>query len=299
MIILVTGASGFIGSRLLTLSKECLAQGDEFVLLTSREVPGFRCVVHNGFTYSAADFFKSGIRRIDSVIHIGHYLAEHHPGQDVCRGNLSAVNHTVHLVENLPNIPSAFVYCSSMAVYGLNRQEALDEKSMLMPENPYAVSKIMCEMLLDEWAEKNGVKLHILRLAHIYGPNDRRKYSIPVWLQAAGNGQPIRLSVNPDMKRNCLYIDDCCRFLLRAAYMEQDVKVINATSSHNATMYEIASLCKKISANPHDVEIQPTENSDVGLAFADSGLCKNCLGLENVCLEEGLRREYEYYTGTS
>ena len=299
MNILLTGATGFIGGRMLALSSACMSEEDNLILLTSREIAGFCCVVHKEYTFTAQDFLKKGITRIDKVIHIGHYVAEQANSQsmDMGIGNLSSINNTVHLIHNLPNIPDTFVYCSSMAVYGQQQSEPVDESSVLTPKNPYAASKIMGEMILDEWSEKYQVNLHILRLSHIYGPNDKRKYTIPIWLQAAERKEAIRVYTNPEMKRNCLYIDDCCRFLFRAAYLQEAVRTINVVSSYNATMYEIASLCKKISENPYDIEISTTDKAENGLAFKNSDLRELYLGKEKIQLEEGLRREYHYYVG--
>lgn len=295
MNILITGATGFIGSRLLEMSGSLFGKDDQLILLTSEEIEGCTCIIHHDFSYSVADFYEKGINKIDKVIHIGHFLSELHPEISASEGNLSSINNTVYLMNNLPNVPDAIIYCSSMAVYGVHREDAVDEFSTLMPDDSYAVSKIMIEMYLKDWASRNRTRLHTLRLPHIYGPNDKRNYTIPIWLKAVLKDQQIKVFTNSNQKRNCLYIDDCCRFLAKACYLENDVNVINLASEHNSTMGELAEICRKVSGNRLEVVYESENLLNKGLQFKNCDLRKKLLGDEGVSLEEGLHREFEYY----
>lgn len=297
MNVLITGATGFIGHRFAEMSSEILEQGDEIILLTSRKIEGYKCILHKDYTFTMEDFISAGITKVDKIVHLGHFLAETHKDDMEVLGNILSIQNTIHLVKHLPNVPDTFVYCSSMAVYGTHREELIEETSGTSPENAYALSKIMTEMFLEEWAEKNGVNLHILRLSHVYGPGDRRRYTIPIWLQAGGNNQPIKLSAYPDMNRNCLYIDDCCRFLAKALYLEADIILINLVSEYNATMQEIAEICKLVSNNPFPIQFLDDGTNiklQKGLSFNNS-LCRQYLGEEKYTLRSGLEREYAYY----
>lgn len=297
MNILVTGSTGFIGSRFINMAKQNLKTEDKLILLTSREIEGYTCILHNNYTFCADDFINAGINHIDRVIHIGHFLSENHKNSLPAKGNLSAIKNTEYLIEHLPNIPQVFVYCSTMDVYGIHRHEQVDENSTLQADNPYTASKIMIEMLLQEWADKQGVLLHILRLAHIYGPCDLRNYTIPIWLQAAAQMQPIKLYANPNMLRNCLYRDDCCSFMYRALYLDEDIRIINLISRHTSTMLEIAQVCKEISGNLNEILLNMDKcdvKNEVGLGFKNNDLCRQYLGEEQYDLCRGLEREYQY-----
>lgn len=80
---------------------------------------------------------------------------------------------TVRLCSTLERIgvPESFVFVSTIAVYGLVEGENIDESAPLKGESPYAKSKIMAEEFLQEWCKKNKVKLSILRLPLLCGPN--------------------------------------------------------------------------------------------------------------------------------
>ncbi len=67
-----------------------------------------------------------------------------------------------------------FVHWSTCGVYGEPKYERwdipADETAPLRPDNNYNISKVGQEMLLEEWREKRGVPVTILRPAPIYGP---------------------------------------------------------------------------------------------------------------------------------
>ncbi len=295
MNILITGATGFVGSRMIQMKSQLFGKSDRLILLTSREIEGFDCILHKNYKFQKDDFLRKGICHIDCVICMGHFLQELHPEMNPAEGNISSIDNVIHMMGNIPNTPKTLVYCSSMAVYGEHRKDLVDENSHLQIQNVYAASKYIIESYLREKCEESKINLHILRLSHVYGPGDKRIYTIPIWLQASRNDQDIKLYVNPGQKRNCLYVDDCCRFISRAAYLDDEAEVINVASEHNATMGEIAQLCKKVSQNQKDILIEGNNPENIGLGFLNCDKRKRYLGDERYSLEDGLTMEYNYF----
>ncbi len=80
---------------------------------------------------------------------------------------------TVNLCKALENsyIPKAFIFISTVAVYGLESGENITEEYPLNGDTPYAISKIKAEQFLEEWSKKHNVTLSILRPSLIAGPN--------------------------------------------------------------------------------------------------------------------------------
>lgn len=74
-------------------------------------------------------------------------------------------------LDDLETKPKAFVFISSVAVYGLNSGCFIKEDYPLNGTTAYAQSKIMAEEYLKDWAAKNNVILSILRLPLIAGVN--------------------------------------------------------------------------------------------------------------------------------
>lgn len=80
---------------------------------------------------------------------------------------------TVNLCEALEesSIPKSFIFISTVAVYGREYGELIDEGHPLEGDTPYALSKIKAEEFLTEWCKKHNVTLSIIRPSLIAGPN--------------------------------------------------------------------------------------------------------------------------------
>lgn len=69
------------------------------------------------------------------------------------------------------NLPQAFVFISSVAVYGLSMGELVNENTPLNAKDPYGLSKIQAENIIIDWCKKNNVVCTILRLPLLVGKN--------------------------------------------------------------------------------------------------------------------------------
>ena len=68
-------------------------------------------------------------------------------------------------------IPKSFIFISTVAVYGCEIGDLIDETHPLNGDSPYADSKKQAEVFLQEWCEKNNVVLTILRPSLLAGKN--------------------------------------------------------------------------------------------------------------------------------
>ena len=80
---------------------------------------------------------------------------------------------TVNLCRGLEKIgvPKSFIFISTVAVYGCESGENIEESHSLNGTTPYAKSKMMAEKFLQEWCKNNNVILSIIRPSLIAGPN--------------------------------------------------------------------------------------------------------------------------------
>jgi len=77
---------------------------------------------------------------------------------------------TENLLKGLDkNLPSTFVFISSVAVYGKEVGLGIDEGHPLLADSPYGISKLRAEALVRNWGVSNGVPTVILRLPLIVG----------------------------------------------------------------------------------------------------------------------------------
>lgn len=162
MKLLFTGASGFLGSNLKPLLR------NDFDVKTL------------GLTDE--DDYKVNIATTIPEINIPYDVVLHAAGKahmvpktEEEKKLFFDINYkgTVNLCKALKMcvLPKAFIFISTVAVYGLETGENITEDYPLNGDTPYALSKIKAEQFLTDWCKENNVTLGIVRPSLIAGPN--------------------------------------------------------------------------------------------------------------------------------
>lgn len=157
--ILLTGHSGFLGKH---IKKYLIKKGYNIVKLGRSEDSDIICDL------SSKSF---DVENIDYIIHAAgkaHII----PKNDDQKNEFFSVNSlgTKNLINGLSkcNIKT-IIYISTVAVYGKNIGELIDENEPLNGYSPYALSKIEAEQILQKYGENHNVRIVILRLPLITG----------------------------------------------------------------------------------------------------------------------------------
>jgi nucleoside-diphosphate-sugar epimerase len=142
--------------------------------------------------------------------------------------------------------PKALIYFSSVSVYGCNEGELINENYHLNGTTPYAISKILAEDFLIEWAYKNKVCLCILRLPEILAGNDSPGY-LGEMIRTIRSGKYIRIG-NSNFKKSALWIEDIVTLIPKIPAIEG---IYNLTDGYHPSLRELeaviaSSLHKKL-----------------------------------------------------
>ena len=166
--VLVTGASGFIGTRLVA---HLHARG-EHVLATDRTSPRRRL---EGVDYQewdvrepAPETFRSGLSRIYNLAAIhrtpGHATHDYYDTNVLGATNVTALAQASGVRE--------LVFTSSISVYGSSEQ-LMNEGSDLKPTSAYGRSKSLAEAIHRNWLEAGSHRrLVIVRPGVVFGPGE-------------------------------------------------------------------------------------------------------------------------------
>ena len=162
MTLLFTGASGFLGSNIIQLLNGAyniisvgLSPQDTYLVDIATDIPTF------------IDAFDVVFHAAGKAHSVPKTEAEKRLFFDV---NLQGTKNLCTALER-SGIPKAFIFISTVAVYGCDCGENITEDHPLNGMTPYALSKIQAEQYLQEWCNKHHVTLGIIRPSLIAGPN--------------------------------------------------------------------------------------------------------------------------------
>lgn len=162
MKLLFTGASGFLGNNISSLLKE--KYDITTIGLTSQDDYKVNLAIDAPVLNGSYDLVLHAAGKAHSV---PRTTEESNVFFDV---NLQGTKNLCVALEK-SGIPKAFIFISTVAVYGCDAGEEITEEHPLLGDTPYALSKIQAEEYLQDWCKKHHVMLGIVRPSLIAGPN--------------------------------------------------------------------------------------------------------------------------------
>jgi nucleoside-diphosphate-sugar epimerase len=172
MVLLVTGATGRIGSRLVP---RLLERGDIVRVLVRKEEQAASFQAHGAQAVLGdlrqADTLLQAASGVEAIVHLAAFFRGATPEE------ARAINYdgTLALARAARQAGvSKFVYISTNLVYGPGRGRPAreDDKPQPAPDHFYPVSKLAAEQALVQLYGDQDEELRILRLAFVYGEGD-------------------------------------------------------------------------------------------------------------------------------
>lgn len=230
--LLFTGASGFLGYNIRPILEKSydvhtigLTDDDDIKINLAKEVPPVN-------TY------------YDVVLHAAgkaHVVPKTKEEEQV----FFDVNYqgTVNLCKALEiaGTPKSLVFISTVAVYGCEFGEDIDECHPLKGDSPYAKSKIMAEEYLIKWCLDHQVKLGILRPSLLAGK--KAPGNLGAMVKGIQKGFYLNIA-GGKVKKSILMAEDIARLL---PLLEEKGGIYNVCDSYQPTFGEIsASVAKQL-----------------------------------------------------
>ncbi len=265
MTILVTGATGRVGSRFVPR----LLQQAESVRVLVRdparaESLGAEIVAGD---LRDADALDSALKGVDAVINLAAAF------RGVSDEEAAAINHTaaVALAEAaLRAGVSRFVHTSTTLVYGPGRGRPASEADELAPiPRAYPMSKVAAEEALLHLHETEGLPLRIARLAFVYGDGDPHLAESLLWARGWA----------PHKRLHLVHHADVGQALLRAVRANgADGQIFNVADDAPVTALELLRFAGEPLAD--DAASRPLDDPWEGIA--DTAKIRRELGFRPV-----------------
>lgn len=306
--VLVTGAGGFIGSRLCERLIETGASVRAFVRYNSRAEIGLlkllpaeilqRIEIIRGDLrdFSAVEQAAKGT---DAVFHLGALISIPysyvHPVETVQTNVIGTMN----ILEACRKVGAKLVHTSTSEVYGTALRVPIDEDHPLQGQSPYSASKIGADKLVESYYRSFNVRSITIRPFNTYGPGQSNRAVIPTIITQALAGNVVRLG-NLDAIRDFTYLDDTVEgFLLAGQAGLWDGETYNLGSGQEISIGAIAELIFRIMGKQPEILIEPNrlrpEKSEVMRLISDNHKAKKSFGWQpKVGMEEGLWRTIEW-----
>jgi len=306
--VLVTGAGGFIGSRLCERLVEEGASVRAFFRYTSRPEPGLLKYIPKQI-FEQIEIIRGDLRDfnaveqaaegVDTVFHLGALISIPysylHPVETVQTNVLGTMN----VLEACRKTGAKLVHTSTSEVYGTALRVPIDEDHPLQGQSPYSASKIGADKLVESYYRSFDVPSITVRPFNTYGPGQSNRAVIPTIITQALSGDVIRLG-NLEAIRDFTYLDDTVEgFLLAGNAGLWNGETYNLGTGEEISIGAIAELIFGIMGKQPEIFVDAKrlrpEKSEVMRLISDNQKAKKAFRWQpRVGMEEGLRRTIDW-----
>lgn len=310
MRVLVTGATGFVGSclvrRLVDMNKEERGMSPiEVHIFVRGKSDKWRIADLLGRVHSHqvdlrdADIVEKAVCKISPTViyHLATYggfnFQKDTPA--ILESNLTG---TVNLIRACERIKfDYFINTGSSSEYGI-KSHPMNESDMLKPVGDYGVSKAAATLFCQSRALEKGLPVITLRLFSPYGPWDDPQRLIPYVIKSLLRGESPHLST-PKSVRDFIYIDDVLDIFLKVIKVPVSTEAIyNVGAGVQYSIGEVVSVITDIIGNG----IKPvwgkviSQRPEPAFWLADIGKAGKELGwLPSRPLRAGLGKTIEWF----
>lgn len=302
--VLVTGASGFIGSHLT----HALLEEGAHVGVTVRYSNVIKCerlrdcwddihvieadVRNRGALAGVEAFNPEVVFHLAAYVHVGQSFTQVEECFDVnAKGTANILD--------VSKGAAKFVYQSSSEVYGHQDRVPFTEDMTPNPISPYGITKyageLYCRM---KQGIKGGPAIVAVRPFNVYGPYQSSKAFIPEMIVRMLKGERVQ-TTQGEQTREYNYVNDVVDGLLALARHDGELPgVINLASGKDYAIRELVLKIADITRTKSKLEIGaiPYRPTEIWKMAASNDKAKRLLGWEpKVSFEEGLKATVEWF----
>jgi UDP-glucuronate 4-epimerase len=320
--ILITGAAGFIGSKLAAV---LLGRGDSVVgvdnfseatdasLKRARVksiisgpasvMPGFApaSLIRNlDITDKPAFDALFAQEGFDTVVHLaaqaGVRYSVDHP-YECLQNNVTGFLNVLEACRS--HDVKQLVFASSSSVYGADARTPFSEEERAdRPVSLYAATKRADELMAHAYSQLYGLRVTGLRFFTVYGPWGRPDMAPMLFARAIMAGEPIEVFNGGDMLRDFTYIDDVVEGIVRVIDQPAAAPyaIYNIGAGQPVKLMDFISELEEALGRKAVKRFLPMQPGDVPATHADTTAFARAFGFTpQVPLHEGLRKFAEWY----
>jgi nucleoside-diphosphate-sugar epimerase len=296
MRILVTGASGFIGSAAL---RALLARGAQVAVLTMPDEPaGARSPADvETITGTLQELPREAIARWNPQVclHAAWYAE---PGKYLeSPENVMLLEASLELIRLLAEAGCrAFVGVGSCAEYEPS-SEPLAETALTRPTTLYAACKIALSLVGEQMARLAGMRFAWARIFLPYGPGEHPRRALPALIDALLEGRAFP-ATQGEQRRDYIHVDDIGEALALLALGEAQ-GFYNVCSGNAVSMRGLMQIVGELIGRAELIEFGklPYRSWDPMCLHGNNARLRSLGWSPRIDLESGLRSTVEWWRG--
>ena len=306
--ILLTGASGFIGSHLV---EELVKAGKNIsIILRNKNRLGNldyvyaellkKCRIFEGNIINYNDV-KVAVGENDAILHLASnngFSSSMNNTSETIETSVLGVYNIIHAAKD-SNVEK-ILFTSSSDVYGKPNYLPVDELHPFCGRSIYAMSKIASEILLKHLSKQFGINVCILRLFNTYGPRQSKRAVIPSIIKQLLTSEKIKVG-NISPSRDFTYISDTIEGIIKVLESKTMMnQIINLGSGKDHKVSNIIDLIFSITGNNKTI-IKKMKNKrsnelEIDAIFCDNQKLKNLIDWKpSISIEIGLKKTIAWY----
>ena len=300
---LVTGATGFIGRRLVErlaredLSIHCVVTHERSHASRLPAIPGVIPIevdmTNHHLLHRAMETIKP-----DVVINLAAQGVQpaDRDGYSLLAGNAGILAHLLGSLEEFP--PRIFLHMGSWSEYaGPVDADLVTEDHPLDPLSLYGAAKAAASIYGNALARQLEIPFIVLRLFNVFGVGERQKRLIPYLIDCLSRDEPAELTQG-NQTRDFVYADDIVEAILVAANTEHlPPNVYNVCSGRPVDVRLVAETVADIMGKPQellDFGARPTRVDEPLWMVGDNSRFTSATPWRpEISLEEGILRMVE------
>ena len=307
MKIVVTGGAGFLGSHLVD---KLIREGEEIIVIDNlfrgqtenieQHIPNKKFTLLNDEIQNKTKI-NDALHLADAVIHFASISSVFRSIVEPEIVNTINVTGTLNMLNLcIKEEVQCFIFASSAAVYGGDRNRPLQENDSLHPLSPFAASKIAGEAYCKAYSETYGLNTIILRFMNIYGPRITKVYRrvCSKFAEATIRNEPLVIVGDGKQTRDFTYVTDAINAII-LALNNKDIEgeTFNIGTGKPTTINQLANLYKKISENPkQEIKYINAKKGDLIHSYADITKAKKKMGYNpKIDIGTGIPKYLEWY----
>ncbi len=306
--VIITGASGFIGSH-LSIKMELLGARVYCLVRKKSNIHRLQSIINKVRIIEIDLLNPKDVELLISEIkpnYIFHFAIPSHAllkNTSDLQTQINVTNgHLINLFQSIENKNiklDSFIHACSGSVYKYDKHNfVLNESTLLSPNTLRGMLKLSQRNLCLFLGKSHKINVKLARIFRAYGPLETNKKLITKSLDSEKNNIPISLG-NDKFKRDYIFIDDLIDGILKLALSNLPSGTeMNFGSNSQFSAYEIVSRIEGVLGRkiPKKLNAYPKNLYDQGDFIADCSLAKEKLGwYPMTSIEDGLRQTIDWY----